>query len=250
MKETAGVADPVLINHMANCKTSGARVACAWLIAAACLPSCIPLGTETVVVGPEEPSDLVATASTETPTTLEAAAVTLMAEAAGGEPPYLFRWDQNAGPADITLADTTTNTATTDPLTSPGRYVFRVVVTDSEGFHATGFVAVEVVDAVTATAPEIAVVGEPVELSATLDPRVGDASVLWEVVRGTASLEGASSTRPRLTTTTGETVEVLLTVSLPSAADAPVAWAGAQLSASGARRPGLSHGLGIRRRVQ
>ncbi len=172
-------------------------------------------------MGPEEPSDLVVTAGTETPTTLEAAAVTLTAEAAGGEPPYLFRWDQNAGPAEITLADVTTSTATTGPLTSPGRYLFRVVVTDGEGFHATGFVAVEVVDAVTATAPEIAVVGEPVELSATLDPRVGDASVLWEVVRGTASLEGASSTSPRLTTTTGETVEVLLTVSSPSAGDAP-----------------------------
>jgi cyclophilin family peptidyl-prolyl cis-trans isomerase len=59
------------------------------------------------------------------------------------------------------------------------------------------------------------VVGEPAALSATLDAQVESASLLWEVVRGEASLDDPSSASPMLTTAVGETVEVRLTVTLP-----------------------------------
>jgi len=182
----------------------------------------VPLEDAANVTGPEGPSDLAVVADTDTPEAFEGMTVTLSAEATGGTAPYLYRWDQNGGPAELALTDVMSDVLTTEAFTAPGRYVFRIMATDSEGFHATDFVAVEVIEAVTASAPKLAVMGEPVELSAELASEAADATLTWEVARGTASLEDETSSNPTLTTTAGETVEVLLTVTLPSADTQPV----------------------------
>ena len=186
------------------------------------LGACVPLEDAANVTGPEGPSDLAVVADTDTPEAFEGMTVTLSAEATGGTAPYLYRWDQNGGPAELALTDVMSDVLTTEAFTAPGRYVFRIMATDSEGFHATDFVAVEVIEAVTASAPKLAVMGEPVELSAELASEAADATLTWEVARGTASLEDETSSNPTLTTTAGETVEVLLTVTLPSADTQPV----------------------------
>ena len=143
----------------------------------------------------------------------------LTAEAAGGRAPYLYRWDQNAGPAELTLANVTSDTLATEALAAPGRYVFRVVVTDSASSHATAYAAVEVREAVAASAPKLVEVGEPAELSAEVAEEVEGAAFEWEVTRGNASLDNETSPDPTLTTSAGETVEVLLTVTLLSPGD-------------------------------
>lgn len=184
--------------------------------------SCVPMTDDTDVMRPEDRGDLSVTGDTDTPEVFEGLSVTLTAEAMGGTEPYLFRWDLNGGPEDLSLTDVTSDTLTTPPLTTPGRYVFRVIVTDSEDLRATDFVTVDVVGAVTVDAPELAVVGQPVELSATVAAQIQDATLRWEVARGTASLDGETSTNPTLTTTLGETVEILLTVTLSSSGASPV----------------------------
>ena len=192
------------------------------VLMALALSGCTPVGTDiTVVLRPEGHSDLVAKAGTDTPEIFESMAVTLTASATGGAGPYLYRWDQNAGPVELVLDDATLDTLATEALTTPGRYVFRVMATDSEGFHATDFATVIVLEAVTVEAPKLIVVGEPVELMATLESDAQGASVVWEVVRGSATLDDPTSTEPSLTATVGETIEVVLTVTLPATGDTP-----------------------------
>lgn len=184
--------------------------------------ACVPMADDTDVMRPEDRGDLSVTGRTDTAEVFEGLAVTLTAEAMGGTQPYSFRWDLNTGPEDLSLTDVTSDTLTTGPLTTLGRYVFRMIVTDSEGRHATGFVAVEAIRAVTADAPKLAVVGERVELSAIVAAQMEDAVLTWEVTQGTASLDDETSPNPSLTTTLGETVEILLTVTLSSAGASPV----------------------------
>jgi cyclophilin family peptidyl-prolyl cis-trans isomerase len=192
------------------------------VLVALALSGCTPVGTDTtVVLRPEGRSNLAVTAGTDTPEVFESMAVTLTANATGGTAPYLYRWDQNGGPVELVLDDATLDTPATEALATPGRYVFRALATDSEGFHATDFVAVVVHEAVTVEAPKLIVVGEPVELTATLESDAQGASVVWEVVRGSATLDDSTSTEPLLTATVGETIEVVLTVTLPSTGDAP-----------------------------
>jgi len=188
---------------------------CAFVLPAA-FASCIPLAEQIPVTGPEEPSGLAVHAETDTPNLLEGAEVTLSAAASGGTEPYLFRWDLNGGPEELPLEDVTFETLRTGPLTTPGRYVFRVIVTDADGFHATDFVTVEVTSIVTLDVPPLAVVDEPVGLSATIHAEVQEVDMLWEVVRGTASLDGPASADPMLTATTGETIELRYSLHLLS----------------------------------
>lgn len=189
--------------------------------AALAMASCLPL-RDAGVVRPEDGSDLTAVASTQTPEVFEGADVTLAADAGSGTPPYLFRWDHNGGPAELTLTEETNSTFTTGTLPEIGTYTFRVVVTDSEGGHATDFVTVRVQSAVTATAPQLAVVGEPVMLSATLGTQSVAATVLWEVIFGDALLSDSSSANPTLTTNAPGTIRLRLTTTIPSTAGAPV----------------------------
>ncbi len=206
-----------------NTERSGCEFRACILLSAILVGACVPFTDEMDVTRPDTPGNLVVVAQTDTPDMFEGLSAILTAEATGGAAPYLYRWDQNAGAAELTLADVTADTLTTDPLTTPGRYVFRVVVTDYKGSCATAYVAVEVREAVVASAPKLVVVGEPVDLSAELAAEAEGAALTWEVVRGTASLEDENSSNPMLTTAAGETVEVLLTVTLPSTGELPVA---------------------------
>jgi cyclophilin family peptidyl-prolyl cis-trans isomerase len=175
------------------------------------LLSCVPVSPP----GPGDgPDDLTVTGSTETPAVFEGSPVTLSGAADGGTPPYLYRWDQNEGPEELNLTGLTDATLTTAPLTTPGRYVFRITVTDSAGVSAVGFVAVEVTEAVSASAPRLIVVGEPAELTAEIDPDADQVTLLWEVIQGDASFDDPASPTPLLTAATGETMVVTLTAGL------------------------------------
>lgn len=175
--------------------------------------ACIPAPELPPVTGPIPPGDVEVTATTETPTVFEQSAATVTATATGGTPPYLFRWDLNAGPEELDLEDVTSRSLDTGPMIVPGRYVFRVIATDSEGTHATGFVTIEVLSAVTATVPPLAVIDESVELTATVAS--DDVSLVWSITRGTAVIDNPTSTTATLTTSVGETVEVMLTATIP-----------------------------------
>jgi cyclophilin family peptidyl-prolyl cis-trans isomerase len=185
------------------------------------MATCVPL-RDAGVVSPDDVSGLTVTASTLTPEVFEGTAVTLAADAGGGTPPYLFRWDQNGGPAELTLTEVTNSTFTTGTLLEIGTYTFRAVVTDSTGNHATDYVAVQVQSVVTATAPKLAVVGVPVLLSATLETQSGAATVLWEVTFGDALLSDTSSANPTLTSNGPGTIRLRLTTTIPSTPGAPM----------------------------
>jgi cyclophilin family peptidyl-prolyl cis-trans isomerase len=107
-------------------------------------------------------------------------------------------------------------------LPEAGTYAFRVVVTDSEGTHATDFVIVRALPLVTATVPKLVVVGDPVVLSAAVDTQAGDATLLWEVTLGQASLSNPTSANPTLTIGAAGAVRLRLTATIPSTAGAPV----------------------------
>ncbi len=183
------------------------------LVSAAAL---ILLGCTLSVRLPEEPAGdaLEVSAAAAAIEVFQGLSVTLSASAIGGTEPLFFRWDQNAGPVALTLADLTSETLVTGPLETSGRYVFRVLVTDSEGTSDTAFIVVEVLAPFAADVPELAVVGQPVALTATPAPGAEAASLLWSIVRGSGSIDSPSSLSTELTTDLGETVEVELTATL------------------------------------
>ncbi|MDO8629140.1 MAG: peptidylprolyl isomerase [Phycisphaerales bacterium] len=174
--------------------------------------SCIEVRDVGNVEGPQGETDLVVNATTDAPAVFEGlSSAVLTAEASGGTPPYLFRWDQNGGPA-VEISDETSATLTVRGLSVPGRYVFRVVATDAGGLHATDYVTVEVLTSVTASAPDFAIVGQPAGLSAAIASELGEPSILWEVTQGTATLDDPTSATSMLTTLAGETVRLQLTI--------------------------------------
>ncbi len=185
--------------------------------------SCTPVEPDPVV-GPQGPTDLAVTATADPPSVFEGFGVTLTATATGGTGTYAaYRWDQNDGPEDLALQDVTSVTLETGAMATPGRYQFRVTVTDSDGDTVTGFVAVEVGGAVSAEAPRLVVVGEPAELSATITADDVEVTLLWEVVSGDGSIDDPTATDPTLTAGTGETLQVRLTATMPSDAAEPIA---------------------------
>ncbi|HNQ22224.1 MAG TPA: peptidylprolyl isomerase [Phycisphaerae bacterium] len=177
-----------------------------WLLGggAGCCPVC------------EETQALVAIATTSTPRLFEQGEATLMAKAGGGVPPYVFRWDQSGGEEALALNNMTGDSVTTGVITAPGLYVIRLVVTDSVGTRAVEFVTLEVKSAVIAEAPRLVVVGEPAELLATSE--IEDLALLWEVTKGTATIDDPTSANPMLTAALGETIDVVLTATLPGSA--------------------------------
>lgn len=183
---------------------------------------CIPAAPVEPVDGPEPPTDLLAIASTQTPAVFEGMTATCTANAIGGTPPYRYRWDQNSGPENVDIGVETVSTITTEALTDPGQYVFRVVVTDGAGFHDSDFVVIEVQSTVTASAPAFAIIGEPTQLSANIDIDVNGVTTLWEVTQGSATFDDATQLSPMLTTTTGETVGVRFTATIPAGDLEPV----------------------------
>ena len=192
------------------------------VVAALTMASCVPL-RDAGVESPDIESDLSAIASTQTAEVFEGTTLTLEAVASGGTPPYLFRWDQNGGPAELALAEVTHSTLSTGTLSVTGLYTFRVVASDSEGAHTTDFVSVEVLPIVTIAVPKFAVVGEPVVLSATLAAQSDDSTLQWEVTFGEASLSDSASANPTLTTAAAGTVRVRLTTTIALSGGAPTA---------------------------
>ncbi len=175
--------------------------------------ACIPL-RDPNAGGPDGGADVRVSATTPTPSIFEGAEAVLTAMVTGGVAPYSFRWDQNAGPAEVELAAPDLTVVSTGALAETGRYVFRVVVTDAAANHATGFVAVEVVPAVDATAAVLAVIGDPVQLSAEVADPIADATFLWEVTQGEATIDSPTRAVTTLTTSEAETVVVRLTTTI------------------------------------
>lgn len=176
---------------------------------AVCLPvllhagSCIPAQEPTDVDRPQGPTDLNVTASTDTPQVQENLPVTMAADATGGTPAYLFRWNQNVGPQDVEIANATLPDITVGPLATVGRYVFRVVVTDARGFTDTDFVAIEVTAAleVTLTTGEQEVFeGMGVTLTAEVTLGTPPFEYTWELVEGPVDLDLGGEASPTLET--------------------------------------------------
>ncbi len=166
-----------------------------------------------------DPDPLTVTASTETPEVFEGQSVTLTAAAQNPAGLLAFRWDQNAGPADVEPENLGQDTILVGPITVAGHYVFRVVASDSSGARDTDFVAVEVLPVVSADAPELVVVGDGVALTATVDPEAGDVELLWEITAGAGLIEVPNSVSPTLTASEAGTLDVRLTASLPGGSE-------------------------------
>ena len=161
--------------------------------------------------GPGDNGILAVTAQADPATVFEGGATSLFANVESGQAPFLYRWDQNGGPA-VTLDNATSPEAHVEALVEPGHYVFRVTVTDSLGNLGSDYAAVDVLEAVTVESPPYAIVGEPVTLEAQLTSDTESAAFLWEVVEGAATLDNAEAATTTLTATQGETVKVRLTV--------------------------------------
>ncbi len=157
---------------------------------------------------------LTVSADTPTPQVFEGTTATLIAGVESGTEPVTYQWRLQSGPVELVLADATSATLTTEPLTAVGEYVFAVTATDGAGVEATDAVTVEVVPMVRASVPPCAIIGEPATLSATIAPQADEPTILWEVVRGPASIADETALVTALTTTEGGAVDLRLTVTL------------------------------------
>ncbi len=179
-------------------------------------------GTVTISPGAERPGDDSDLSVTATPSALVQQvgfAIELSAAAAGGTPPYLLRWDQNAGPDGtdpIAIADETAESFELPAFDQGGHYVFRIVVTDQTGATATDFAVIDITDSVEATAPTLILVNEPATLTATITDQLAGTTMNWSDSRGTATIENSETENATLTASSGETIGARLTVSIPS----------------------------------
>ncbi len=106
--------------------------------------------------GPVDNGHLAALADIDVELVVAGGSVVLSGQASGGTAPYVFRWDQNGGPVDVTVDPPTNPELTVGPLETSGRYTFRLVVTDQQGRTAMDFVFVEV-DAELSPTPQVLV---------------------------------------------------------------------------------------------
>lgn len=184
------------------------------------LPTCVPPARD--IPAPANPGDLWVTVTNDTPTIPAGTAVTLESSATGGEPPFTFRWDQNGTqPAAVELDAVNEATLTTPPLTTTGRYVFRVTVTDADGLSGSDFTAIEVIVpfTVTAKADDAEVFeGAPVALTVEVGAEAREPVFVWRLAEGPddvrVDLSGESAaeiTTPPLVVAGGYTFEVTVT---------------------------------------
>ncbi len=164
--------------------------------------SCIPVPTTTTSSRPQGHSNLEVTVVADPSEVAEGTPVVLTASASGGRAPYFFRWDVNSGPDGVALVDPQSATTATDPLPSAGRYVFRLVVTDADGFNETAFVDIEV-----AAGLEVTVAlddgdvfeGMSAGLSAAVTGGTLPYSYTWEQLVGNSNLDLGGETSPSVT---------------------------------------------------
>ena len=164
--------------------------------------------------GPGDNDNLAATAQADPATAFEGGTTSLFANVEGGQAPFTYRWDQNGGPT-VTVENPTAEEARVEEFAEPGRYVFRVTVTDADGLRGSDFAVVDVLEAVTVESPPFAIIGEPVTLEAQLTSDTVSATFLWEVVEGAATLDNPEAATTTFTATQGETIKVRLTVNFP-----------------------------------
>lgn len=177
------------------------------LSALLCASHCVP------VTAPPA-SDFTVAAETESAQVFEGTMATLTSKTSGGQSPVTVRWDQNDGPADVTLAGITTSRLTAGPFLTPGRYVFRVLATDASGQSAKDFVTINVEASVTATVARLVLVGAAVALEAEVaDPSLSPV-VLWEITDGVGEITDGMSPSASLRIDEPGTVSVRLSVSI------------------------------------
>jgi len=178
--------------------------------------SCGPAEEPIEVVGPPTPSDLRVVAQADADTIFAGGSITLTASASGGTTPYIYSWDQNDGPVEVELIETQSTELEIGPLDTTGRYVFRIIVTDQADANAIDYVTVHVTNPVSAMVPRLAVVGELVQVQATLVEDADDVGLLWEVAEGTGTFDDPTAATTNLTTQLGETLSIRLTSSIDS----------------------------------
>jgi len=153
--------------------------------------------------GPVDPGDLTVTASANAEAVLTGATVVLSVEATGGTVPYEVRWNQNAGPVDVTIDAPTAMEITVGPLDTVGDYTFRVVVTDQDLRSVQAFVRVSVgMGAGVTLAADATSISEG--MSATLTATTTDGndpfSFVWTVQDGPTELDLSGETGATLVT--------------------------------------------------
>ncbi|MBU0718496.1 MAG: peptidylprolyl isomerase, partial [Planctomycetes bacterium] len=146
----------------------------------------------------------------------EGMAATLHAKTQQGTTPLTFAWELTDGPVDVDLTEADSADLTTSPLTTVGDYTIQVTVEDSAGYTATDEVTFSVLSAVTVSVPELAIANEPTELTVTVETPTEGLTFLWKVTNGSASFDDDTAPDPMLTTTADETVELRLTVTIPT----------------------------------
>ncbi|MFH0981645.1 MAG: peptidylprolyl isomerase [Planctomycetota bacterium] len=154
----------------------------------------------------------------------EGDSVTLRAAGVNSTGPFVYRWSVERTPDDaseVTLSNATAAETTTSPLTTQGRYVFRVVVIDAGGRDAYAFITVNVGSPGTGTTTElkVSITGpasiapdEAGELRAMVETE-GAFTYLWEVVTDQAvTFESPDQPETGFTIAESGTVVVRVTV--------------------------------------
>ncbi|HEY3243165.1 MAG TPA: peptidylprolyl isomerase [Phycisphaerae bacterium] len=146
---------------------------------------------------------------------------TLSVDIRGGKAPYHIRWSQESGPT-TQIVSTDGPMATTAPLMELGHLVFRVVVADATGQHASAFAPVEVVPAgsqnedLVITGPMTIDSDQPVQLGVVGGSQGGGLTYQWTVVSGDGTLSGADTAMPNLSGGNAGDVRVRVEVSDPA----------------------------------
>ena len=172
--------------------------------------------TESAFVAVEVEAGLSVAAEAESSEVFQGMTGVLTATTERGMPPITFAWEQESGPDDLDLTDVTTATLITPPFVVPGEYIFRVIASDTGGFESAAEVSVNVLPAVTVDVPEFAIAGEPTEITVTIETAAQGLTFLWEVATGSATFDDETAQNPMLTTEVDETVELMLTVTIPT----------------------------------
>lgn len=173
------------------------------------------------VTSPDPQTDLAVSIRSESTTVFEQARVILQANPSGGAPPYRFRWDVNAAPIEVGLNEPLAARVRTSTLNVPGRYVFRLIVTDDTGATESEFIVINVVPLLDITVPDFAIIGEPIEFIANLDPAAANATLTWEITNGAGSFTDPDAASTTFTAGEAATIGFRVTATLPgdSAAD-------------------------------